>query len=272
VTINATLTKTTWAIYQEMKKDMVAWLSNQTVSVAPQAITKILRLSQITSGFLGGIEPEIYEDEMETEDRPDWLPGISGSLPNQHPEPIQEIGREKLDVLFERMDLFFEAEPNGKLLVWCRFLPELRRMLKEIGVRYPHLALGCVAGQAMLGGRQKQERRDALRLLDPRTAPEGPAFVGGTYGTGSLGLNFTACHTVINSSFDYSLWKYLQSAARVDRPGQVYPVSPFDIVAVGPKGQKTIDHTIAAARLNKEDVATWGTSFWLHVLRAEDAA
>jgi hypothetical protein len=94
-------------------------------------------------------------------------------------------------------------------------------------------------------------------------------FVGGTYGTGSLGLNLTACHTVVNMSYDYSYWKAVQNAARVDRPGQVSPVSTFDVIAVGPKGQKTIDHAIVRARRNKEDVAVWTTSAWIRALTEE---
>jgi len=121
----------------------------------------------------------------------------------------------------------------------------------------------------MFGRGKKLERADALRLLNPKTAPPGPVTVGGTYGTGALGLNFTACHTVINMSCDYSYYKAAQSAARVDRPGQLYPVSTFDIVAEGPRGQKTIDHIIAKARRTNEELASWTCSAWIKALTEE---
>jgi hypothetical protein len=265
VTLEATLNNATWKLYKEMRDEMVVWLQSSTVSVAAQTITKVLRLSQITSGFIGGLEPEIYNED---EDRPSWLPFVEkvGPLSN---ESTQEVGREKLDVLLELIEGRIEEDPDLKLLVWCRFVPELARLLKEWQVKYPTASIGSVAGRALLGKRRKEEREEALRMLNPQTAPAGLTLVGGTYGTGALGLNFTACHTVVNMSFDYSYWKAEQSAARVDRPGQLYPVSNFDIIATGPKGQKTIDHTIVKARRDKENIATWTTAAWVKALTEE---
>lgn len=265
VTLTAELTKDTWVIYRDMRDELVAWLSNSTVSMATHTITKVLRLSQITSGFIGGIEPEVY-DRMQF-DRPGFLDELDA--PPNPTEKIREIGREKLDVVLERLEAFLEADDTLKLLTWCRFVPEVKRLLLEVKEKFPHMAVGAVAGQSILGLTKDKERHEAVRLLDPRTAPPGPVFVGGTYGTGSLGLNFTACHTVINCSFDESYWKKEQGDARVDRPGQVHPVSPFNIVAVGPKGQKTIDHKIVLARQGKEDLATWTTSAWIKALTEE---
>jgi SNF2 family DNA or RNA helicase len=117
------------------------------------------------------------------------------------------------------------------------------------------------------GSQKKQERADALRLLDPRTAPTGPVVVVGTPKTGSLGLNLTAAHTVIYMSNDYSLMTRKQSGDRVHRPGQRHVVSYFDVVATGPQGQKTIDHTILKALQTKQDLASWTTAAWLAELR-----
>jgi hypothetical protein len=283
VTLNATLSKETWKIYKEMRDEMVAWLQNSSVSVAPQTITKILRLSQITSGFIGGLEPEVYDPEAMQDGRPDWLdfnsPNDSAGAAVNNPDPgrdnvrnhpVQEIGREKLDVLLEFIEQRLEVDPNLKLLTWCRFIPELSRLFAELAVKFPQFQLGSIAGKSLLGKHKKDERMEALRLLHPQTAPEGPAAVGGTFGTGSLGLNLTACHTVVNMSFDYAYWKFVQGMARVDRPGQVNPVSTFDIVAVGPKGEKTVDHSIVRARRGKEDVAVMMTSaWWINALRDE---
>ena len=262
----ATLTEPTWKLYKEMRDSMVAWLNDLTVSVAPQTITKVMRLSQITSGIIGGVEAEIPEGL--NDDRPAWLPDVVDP-PVVDSSPLQEVGREKLDVHLEWLDQMLEEDPDLKLLVWCRFIPELRRLLKEWKIKFPNAKIGAIAGQSMLGQPKKDERAEALRLLDPRTAPTGPVFVGGTYGTGSLGLNLTACHTMVNLSFDYSYWKSVQSAARVDRPGQTSPISMFDVVAEGPRGQRTIDHTIVKALRDKSDIAIWTTSAWVKALMEE---
>lgn len=248
VTLSVPLTEPTWKIYKEMRDDMVAWLSSGTVSTAQQAITKALRLAQITSGFLGGID--ILNDDLEEV--------ATGE--------IREIGREKLDFFLEWLDERLVADADFKLLVWCRFRPELARLIRTLrgDTKWLHMTV-----EEMRGGQKKTERDAGLRALDPRTSPAGPVTLGGTYGTGSMGHNFTAAHTAVNLSYDYSLFKELQSKARVDRPGQVHPVSYFDIVATGPQGQKTIDHHIVRSRRKKEDVATYTASAWIAVLTEE---
>ena len=276
VTLTVTLTEATWKVYKEMRDDMVAWLSDTTVVVASQAAVKSMRLRQITSGFLGGIEQEENDDlheqvseavqlaqSMGIEIAPERLKALDTTA------VTQEVGREKLDFLFKWHADRLEENPNLKLLVWCCFIPELARFLREYQAVYPTHSLGSCAGKSLLGLGKKVEREAALRLLHPQTAPAGPTTVGGTYGTGSLGHNFTACHTVVDLSHDYSPWKKAQGDARVDRPGQVHAVSYFDIVAVGPQGQKTIDAIVVKARRLKEDLATWTCEAWVRALTEE---
>jgi len=234
---------------------MVAWLSDSTVSVSQQAIVKGMRLAQICSGFLGGVVEEILDDEVEQS---------NAIIPD-----VQEIGREKLDFVLQWHREQLAVDPNLKLLTWSRFIPELKRYLKEVAKEFPTHKIGCVAGKALLGMKKSDERAMTMRLLDPRTAPPGPVTVGGTLGTGSLGHNFTACHTTLSMSGDFSPWKKEQADARVDRPGQVHAVSNFDIVATGPNGQKTIDHHIIKVRRGKEDIAKWTTSAWIRALTEE---
>lgn len=249
VTLTATLTPATWKSYRAMRDEMVVWLTRADASVANQAAVKAMRLSQITSGFLGGVE-RVLDDDID----------LVGD--------VQEIGREKLDVVLHFFANSLEADPNLKLLVWVRFRQELTRMIEAMTLyaqhKYPGLHVGSICG-----GQKKADREHAIRLLDPRTAPSGPVFVGGTYGTGSLGLNLTACHVVVNCSTDFSLYKALQSADRVHRPGQVHAVSYYDVIAEGPQGQKTIDHHVVKALRQKQSVADFTTSAWLNILRDE---
>lgn len=263
VALAVPLKEETWKIYKQMRDEMVAWISTNTVAAASQAAVKTMRLAQITSGFLGGLE-EAPERQL------DFTGGPEDDIPENRAIALtQEIGREKLDFLFELYKDWIIADPNLKLLVWCIFIPELERLLKEYRAKYPKTNIGCCAGPSLLGKGKKIEREEVLRLLDPRTAPSGPVFVGGTSGTGGLGHNFTACHTVVNMSFDYSYFKAEQAAARVDRPGQVVPVSTFDLVATGPQGQKTTDHIRIKARRNKAEVAQWTASDWIHAIMEE---
>jgi len=281
VTLTATLTPETWAIYKEMKENMVAWLKNPDGLVtASQIIVRAIRLSQITSGFIGGLEEvpnfaktvtnEIIE-KPQRPDRPSFIvrPGFT-ELPTRQEvvgtevegfDRVREIGKEKLDVFLETYAKFLEEDAALKLLTWCRFRPELGRLIKALRMQYPTLALGEIRG-----GQKKEERQDAIRLLDPRTMSQTePATVVCT-DAGSLGLNLTGAHTVIRVSQGYSLYKSLQGEDRIHRPGQIHPCSYFDIIAEGPKGQKTIDHSVAKVLRQKLDIATFTTSAWVNAL------
>lgn len=283
VVLTTALTPKTWAAYKSMRDDMVVELSNLRISSSPLTITKIMRLAQLTSGFLGGIETleEIDDDR-------DWEMGDEGERTGgmgervtagvsrpavdaaersdtfSLPDGVQEIGREKLDAFMAWLKLKLEEDENLKLLVMSRFRPEVNRVLAELGRVYPKMELGSIIGQ-----QKESDRRHAKRLMDPRTTPKGPATVVMT-SAGNVGLTLTASHTVFRMSRDTSLYKWLQGDDRVHRPTQVHPVSYFDLVAEGPKGQRTIDRDILAALISKFDVAEWTTSAW--VTRLQEAA
>ncbi len=251
IPISVTLSNSTWDVYKEMRDEMVAWLSHTTVSVAPQAVVKALRLSQVTSGFLGGLQeapPLDTEVDSQLYEPKDFSP-----------LPPKEISKEKLDVLLQWFDTRLSEDPNIKLLIWCRFRPELHRL--GLALQSRDIQLGFIHG-----GQNKSQRDYALRLLDPRTTPIGPVVVIGTPASGSLGLNLTAAHTVVYVSNDYSLKTRLQSEDRVHRPGQTHAVSYFDVIANGPRGQKTIDHAVIKSLRKKEDLATMTTKAWISLL------
>lgn len=284
VTLTADLTPETWKVYKNMRDELVVWLQNGNVATSPTAAIKVLRLAQITSGFIGGVEDaNIHEVTVEDGLLDSLDLGIDYDASNrvgssrhdeENPETIGTdqsetriswVGREKLDVLLWFLGQRLDAEPNMHIVVWCRFRAELFRMLDEVAKVYPQFIVASICG-----GQKKSERQYAMQLLHPETTPRNtPVFVGGTYGTGSFGVNFTGANHSVNCSFDYSLGKFKQSADRVYGPGMIGPAAYFDIIARGPKGQKTIDHAIVAARRNADDIATWTTEAWITALTQE---
>jgi hypothetical protein len=274
VCLEVTLTKETWKHYVAMRNEMVVWLKSG-VATARTAAVKTIRLAQITSGFLGGVEDAGIEESTDVPDL--FFDGLSapiskGEVDRQPWNPqltVQEIGREKLDFAIAWQKELLHRYPNLKLLAWMRFVPELKRYLKEVQ-QFGH-PVGAACGQKVLDGEmnQKAERDFALRLLHPKTAPVGPATVGATQGTGAMGLNFTACRTVLDISYDFSPWKKRQGDARVNRTGQTGPVSFFYLVAVGPRGQKTIDHHVILHRLGKMNINDLTVSGWVKTLEEE---
>jgi SNF2 family DNA or RNA helicase len=252
VTIAVPLTPATWEVYRNMRDEMVSWLSDGTVSTASQAIVKAMRLAQITSGFLGGMEQISFDMDDEEHE------GIG------KPIPPKFLSAEKTGAFMLWYKDQLELDPNFKVLIWCRFRAQVEGVAEQFKLLFPKTQIGLI-----WGGQKPAERDAAKQLLDPRSMPEGPVAVIGTPATGSMGLTMTGTSVVVYLSNDFSLKTRLQSEDRVHRPGQTQPVSYFDYVATGPKGQKTIDHQILKALRTKEDIANWTTSAWVNALLEE---
>jgi hypothetical protein len=265
------LTPQTWKIYKAMRDDLVAWLSDNTVATASLAFTKVLRLAQITSGFVGGIEDAIPQSE-DAGPAPSWLPYEHAAITAEVNKPIEilvgpgvaQIGTEKLDHYTEFLTARLEEKPSLKSLCWCQFLPEVHQTVEHLRNTFSGMEVA-----ALCGSNTRAERERVLRLLDPRTAPAGPVTVVGTTGTGAMGLNLTAAEMNWYRSLGRSLRNLLQSQDRTHRPGQVNAVSYFYQIATGPNGQKTIDHAILKSLTGQLDIATMTASAWVKELTEE---
>jgi SNF2 family DNA or RNA helicase len=258
VTIEAKLKDETWKVYKQMRDEMVAWVGTEgEASVAKQAIVKGLRLAQITSGFLGGIQKIDLEDgvldfgtELEPIERLVEMPASC----------IKEIGSEKLDTL---VSWLAEIDSPERLLIWARFRAEIERAARVLGKERVTFKL--------YGGQTREERDQAVRALNPTMPWTGdrPVAVIGSPQAGGAALNLAGASMAINLSHDFNLRVYLQARGRIDRPGQTQAIRYVDIVATGPKGQKTIDHHVIAALRAKEDIATWTAATWKRKLMEE---
>jgi len=282
ITIEARLSAQTWELYTSMRDDMVAWLGT-SASVSRQAIVKALRLAQITSGFLGGLEEIIGEPNdlltplTEPDPMPQWLrakhptaPGLAGVPPvaqgaatgriyrSSKGELVHEIGREKLDAFLNWWDTF--APQPEKLLLWCRFRPELERTTEALRGVFPHVL-------NLKGGQTEEEREEAKALLAPGGDPR-PGAVVGTQKAGGASLNFAAASIAVYLSNGPALIERTQSIGRIERPGATQPMRIVDVMATGPKGQKTIDHHLIRALRAKDDMARWTTQQWRDILKA----
>lgn len=246
VTLAVPLGPEVWRLYKELRAESVAWLTENATCTAAQAGVRVLRLAQLTAGFLGGIETVGEDDEATV-----------GAM-------VREVGREKLDLFLEWLRQRWAEEPEAKVLVWCRFRPELDRLAAEVERLWPGRPVGRVWGT-----QRKAEREAAVHLLYPPTAPTGPALVVGTPRTGGFGLDLSAAHEVVYASNDYSRVVREQSEARTLGPRQTRPCSYFDVVATGPDGQRTVDHAVLAALRRKAQDAGNVGAMWAAALREE---
>lgn len=231
VAVGVTLQAETWRVYREMRDTAIADLEGGRVTSA-QAGVRVLRLAQLTSGFVGGLED------------PDG-------------PPLRWISREKIEALLALL----EGQPD-KVVVWCRFRAEAAAAYEAITQRYGQDRVGL-----LIGGQDKEARQRSVSLLDPRTAPTGRAVVIGTTRSGAFGINLAAASSVMYMSNEYSYVARSQSEDRVHRPGQVNAVSYFDLIASGPDGQRTVDHAIARALRKKRDLARLSAPEWAAELR-----
>lgn len=98
--------------YKQLVKDSYAELSEGTVTVT-NVLTQLLRLSQLTGGFIG----------------------------NDADATAEQVSSAKLDALSDLVD---SAVHDGKkLVVIARFIPEINaicKMLKEKGIRYARIS------------------------------------------------------------------------------------------------------------------------------------
>lgn len=236
--IEVPLTPGTWRVYTELRDELITWLGEHDYAAAPQAGVKVLRLAQVANGFLGGVV------------------GPDGAAP---PGTVREIGREKIDGLVEWLR---QDWGEDKLVVFTRFRPDVERTVSILGQEWPtHEAV------AFYGDQTDTERAHAKKLLAPEGDPR-PAIGVVNAQSGGAGLNFAAANIVAFLGNDFSLRLRRQAEGRVEGIDQKRRITILDVLATGPKGQRTIDHVIAAALRDSEDVAAWTAAIWKRKLEA----
>lgn len=219
------LSAESWRIYRELREEAIAALNaggDQVITL--NAGVKLMRLAQITNGFIGGLTAE-----------------------DGQPVASRELGTEKLTELNELL----EAWNDRRVVVWCRFRYQIAQAASALRLKRPTFKLwgGLTDNQLneQLTGFQKAE--DAVLLAQPQA--------------GGQGINNLAISSsVIYLSNDYNLLTRQQSEDRCHRPGQFNPVTYVDVLAAGPRGQKTIDHVIVRALRKKENLAAMTTNCW----------
>jgi SNF2 family DNA or RNA helicase len=239
------LSKETWAMYVQMRDEFVAYLDGQEdrASVVTAAPIKSLRLAQLCSGFLGGVQED------------------GSSEPTTH-----EVSRELTDDFLDYLHARLQFDENYRLIVWCRFRPEIARLERLAKERFPQLTV-----RVLQGGLSKADRSEAVSLFHPDAPdPIGPALLIGQPQAGRFGLNFTKCSNVDYISNDHSFLTRSQSEDRIHRPGQKFQAYFQNYVVVGPNRERTVSGMILKALKNHEEVASWTCSQWVSELMQED--
>jgi SNF2 family DNA or RNA helicase len=208
------LSKEQTKAYEAMAKDFLTYIGDRA-AVATIALTKLLRLQQIVSGFITVEGPNGREEHTFRENP-------------------------RIDALKELLE---DLSPTHKILVWATFRENFRQIAAVCE------GLGISFGQ--LHGSVSNKERE--RVVENFNNPSGDIRVLISHpGSGGIGINLTISDVCIFYSRGYSLEHDTQATARNYRAGsEVHTkVTRIDLVA-----ENTIDEVILKALKNKEDVA-----------------
>ncbi len=203
--------------YQKMMKDLLVQLDDGSFMSAPSRLTQMLRLRQITSGYVKADSSEDYTF----------------------------IGDSRIKVALSTLEDLMATETRVVVFSWGR--PEVDRLVERINASR---ALNDARAHAITGDTPDDERL-RLRKLFASDSKERLILVC-QWRTVSLGINeFVAANHALILSLSQQRDDLIQGKARLDRQGQTKPVTFWFIQAPG-----TVDEIVLKShqdRTNLED-------------------
>lgn len=181
--------------YKAMKEESIVTLNGREVA-APVVLTRMLRLQQISAGFMPLI------DEY-------------GNISSVHEFPDAP----KLDALVELVQEVVDG--GGKAIVWCKFIWEVEQCMRRLAAFQP------VAYYGETDARTRQANVDRFQ-----TDSTCKVFVGQIQ-TGGIGITLTAANSTFYLTNSFSHAERVQSEDRNHRIGQRNTVTYTDLVVRG---------------------------------------
>lgn len=209
-------------VYGEMAERAKAELRDSERVTAPQAITQILRLHQITCGFV-----KTDEGNEET------------------------LKSRRLDALVE----IVEELGDAKVVIWAPYRRSIMEIAKRLAAEYSPRDVVTYFGDT-----DSEQRQKAIEQFQG-TGPDSCRFFVGNPQTAGYGLTLTAASNVVYFANSWKLEERMQSEDRCHRIGQGNAVTYVDLVAPGTVDERIIEalrskHEIASEVLG-EQWRTW---------------
>lgn len=211
-------------VYKELEKEYITKYLDTELSVQNK-LTLIGRLQQITGGFFPYKEVKEFtypNGDVKIEELNSILP-ITKTNPK-----IEAIKRD------------LEETNNEQIIIWCRFVAEIKAVSDMLMKSYPGKRI-----EAYYGGVSKGRRKDIIGdfkngevdvlVINPRT--------------GALGLNLQMSYLAYYYSNSYSLEDRAQSEDRQHRSGQTKTCVYKDIIMKG-----TVDEKVFKALQQKKNL------------------
>jgi SNF2 family DNA or RNA helicase len=186
-------------MYQTLEKEFYTELKEGEITIT-NALVKLLRLQQVTSGYVR------QDDGTDIE--------LSTAKADALADTLQDLAQDEPVVVFARFQHDLDSIRKTA--------EKLDRPYRELSGRYNELAR-WQAGDGTILGVQVQ--------------------------SGGVGIDLTRSRYAIYYSLGFSLGDYLQSRARVHRPGQEHSVTYIHLITQG-----TVDQKVYQALSTREDV------------------
>ena len=209
-------------LYTQIARASCAELENGEHVTASIVLTKLLRLMQLTGGFV----------QADGGDRP------------------RPTGSAKLDALADILEDYVQ-EAGQKLVVFARFRPEIAaicQLLEQRGIRY-----GRIDGEVPM------DQRGAV-VEEFQNDPGVKVFVAQIQ-TAGLGITLHAASAAVFYSLDFNYANYAQALARIHRIGQARPVTYIHLLAGHTVDERVLDALERKEDLARTIVDGWKDYF-----------
>lgn len=209
-------------LYDELRRESYAELETGDSVTATTVLTKLLRLQQLTGGFL----------KMDEQDTP------------------KRVNTAKLDAL---MEIVSDCQDAGqKVVVFARFTSEIDMICEAMNKA--NVTYGMIDGRTPM--EHKTDRTTGKEYLSRaeivnefQTNPKVTVFLAQIQ-TAGLGITLHAASIAVFYSMDFNYASYTQATARIHRIGQRHPCTYIHLVC-----QDTVDEKVLQAIQHKDDLA-----------------
>lgn len=209
-------------LYERLRRDSFAELSDGGTITATTVLTKLLRLQQFTGGFL--VEDDTTKPQL--------------------------VSTGKLDALSDILQDYV-IEGKKKLVIFARFLPEVHEIEKLAEKLLSKHSMKSVA----IYGEIPKESRGAI-VQQFQTDPATMVFIG-QIDTAGTGITLTAADTCVYYSVNFNYATYSQSLSRIHRIGQRNRCTYIHLVV-----DNSVDTDILRSLSKKEDLAKTVVDTW----------
>lgn len=209
-------------LYNQIAQASCAALESGGHITAATVLTRLLRLMQLTGGF-------VQEDEAD------------------RPRPVSTA---KLDALEDILDDYV-LESGHKLVIFARFRAEINTICGLLAQR--GIPFGVIDGNVPM------EQRGAV-VEDFQQNPDTMVFVAQIQ-TAGLGITLHAASAAVFYSLDFNYANYAQALARIHRIGQAHPVTYIHLLAEHTIDDQVLDALERKEDLARTIVDSWKTYF-----------